>query len=69
LGTRGKSPAEAGWGVGLHQNHQLKLVAKMNSDQFFHTTFNRTPFESMRLYKLDRTLDGPKISVQRGFNR
>jgi hypothetical protein len=26
-----KSPAEAGWGAGLHQNHQLKLVAKMNS--------------------------------------
>jgi hypothetical protein len=22
-------------------NHQLKLVAKMNSGQFFHTSFNR----------------------------
>jgi hypothetical protein len=23
-----KSPAEAGWGIGFYENHQLKLVAK-----------------------------------------
>jgi len=26
----------------LHQNHQLKLVAKMNFGLFFHTTFHCT---------------------------
>jgi hypothetical protein len=29
--VRKRSPAEAGWGAGGHQNHQLKLVAKVKS--------------------------------------